>query len=314
LNGFSWAETLIKNLTNLNVHFRFLRNANGITGIQNSKIQRYVCLVENLQHEPDVLGGDEEAFSVTGMKRLLMRASWVGGLMAAVCLCPGAARGDLVVAWSRTVQLYDERTGALLAQTTNSYRGETLTSITVGPDGNIYGPENFGGPGSVIRFDARTANVVDEFVPYDDYNAALWIPGTARFGPDGDLYVGSSVGRNGKPLIYRFDGKTGGAKGNLLLDASLSGGLFAFGPDGNLYLYSTTGDGVLIVRVNPQTGELIDTFATLPEVSSVYGWRSITFWAGRESLSAEEKRLSSGWDVWRIDGAFYRYGRSRDDE
>src|SRR4051812_7863349 len=123
--------------------------------------------------------------------RRQLPALWFHWLSFAAGLGLVTARADLVVAWNSAVRLYDERSGASLGHTTNSYRGETLTSVAVGPDGNIYAPENFGGPGSVIRFDGRTGNVTDEFVPYADFENVPTIPSSIGFGPGGDLFVGS---------------------------------------------------------------------------------------------------------------------------
>jgi len=62
------------------------------------------------------------------------------------------------------------------------------------------------------------------------------------FGPDGDLYVGSS--RNDR--ILRFDGSTGEFIGLFVEDGELASPFsLVFGPDGDLYVTSGTGDRVL---------------------------------------------------------------------
>lgn len=189
-------------------------------------------------------------------------------------------RGDLVVGFSKTIRIYDEQTGTLLASTTNSFTGETLTSVTIGPDNNIYGPQNYGGPGSVIEFDARTANVVKEFVPYNgtlsiSETNLLTHPTVAQFGPNADLYVGSATFAGSR--IFQYDGITGTLKRKFVTDSAVYSSIFAFGPDANCYLLCQSKNHDAIARFKTDTAEFLGIFATLPEPAGSGAVQSLQF-------------------------------------
>src|SRR5207249_6191735 len=87
----------------------------------------------------------------------------------------------------------------------------------------------------ILRFSGSTGAFLDEFVTAG--SGDLDAPSGLVFGPDGNLYVGSTT-RN---TILRFDG-TSGAFIDVFVPAG-RGGLtvpvgLAFGPDGNLYVAS----------------------------------------------------------------------------
>ncbi|XZO01900.1 MAG: hypothetical protein ACM65L_26100 [Microcoleus sp.] len=132
---------------------------------------------------------------------------------------------------------------------------------------------------NVLRFDGKTGNLVDEFIPAA--SGGLFRPDTVIFGPDGngdgksDIYIASGdkpgkSGEIGASAVLRYDGITGafidrfvGDNPNTTTDES--GGLsrpygLAFGPDGNFYVSSFLTDQIL--RYNGKTGQFIDVFAT----------------------------------------------------
>ena len=83
------------------------------------------------------------------------------------------------------------------------------------------------------------------------------------FGPDGNLYISTSISSSGSPAtgtILRFDGRTGVFLNTFVSKGS--GGLeFAndvvFGPDGNLYVINS---GEEILRYDGRTGAFLNVF------------------------------------------------------
>src|SRR5262249_27563785 len=83
------------------------------------------------------------------------------------------------------------------------------------------------------------------------------------FGPDGNLYVGTTAFQARHPSVLRYDGRTGA-----FMDAFVpetSGGLGVptgplFGPDGNLYLRSGLGGPGAVLRSEGPRGAFIDQF------------------------------------------------------
>ena len=172
--------------------------------------------------------------------------------------------------------------------------------IAVGPQGDIYASSTFllGSPpppkiAGVLRFRGTNGFFVGVVAPHTSPHAVnnLYGPSDLRFGPDGNLYVGTSWGfffGPGVPEVFpilRYNGATG-AFIDIFVPAG-SGGLgmpnhFVFGPDGNLYVCNWAEDfhaGPLggeytiiehggVLRFNGATGAFIDAF--IPAENEVY--------------------------------------------
>jgi len=174
--------------------------------------------------------------------------------------------GRLLVAGenSNTVNAYDAEGGFLdlcMLPGEGGLDGPEL--ITLGPDGLYYltGQSN-----AVYRLDPQNCRFVDVFIEDDPATPQLENGGLAwahgiTFGPDGNLYVASSMNNR----VIRFDGKTGEPMGNFV--APGSGGLnfpigIAFGPDAHLYVASFQNSRIL--RYDGQTGAFLGLVAFLP--------------------------------------------------
>lgn len=100
---------------------------------------------------------------------------------------------------------------------------------------------------SIQRYRADTLEFVDTFITVPGNPGITGI----TFGPDGDIYLGGYTSDS----VFRFDGSSGAAKGEVvrrsgMLDGPDNG--LTFGPDGKLYIpgYDTNN----VVRWDPQTG------------------------------------------------------------
>jgi sugar lactone lactonase YvrE len=119
-----------------------------------------------------------------------------------------------------------------------------------------------GGTDSVVRYDGRTGAFIDIFAS----GGGLDSPNGLVFGPDGNLYVGSTDGELGIPennRVLRYDGTTGAFIDTFV--APGAGGLgepdgITFGLDGNLYVANTSAGNVL--RYDGTSGAFIDIFAS----------------------------------------------------
>jgi sugar lactone lactonase YvrE len=140
--------------------------------------------------------------------------------------------------------------------------------LIFGPNGNLYATS--GGlnapPGSstVLRFNGKTGEFIDAFVPAG--SGGLAGPRALVFGPDGNLYVNCSDPAPGP--VLRYDGTTGAfldifvSAANNPFGENSAGyprGL-VFGPDGNLYVGNGWVDHTSVLRYDGQTGALIDAF------------------------------------------------------
>ena len=132
--------------------------------------------------------------------------------------------------------------------------------VVFGPDGKLYVSNGFGD--SISRFDGTTGASLGFFVGPGAYG--LDAPVGMAFGRSEDLYVASFPTNT----IFRF----GGASGALVstFDLPYQDGLdtlldVAFGPDKNLYASVRLGAGsTSILRLDPDSGALLGTFASLP--------------------------------------------------
>jgi sugar lactone lactonase YvrE len=144
--------------------------------------------------------------------------------------------------------------------------------LIFGPDGNLYATSGgLNAPpdsSSVLRFDGKTGQFIDAFVPPG--SGGLTGPRALVFGPDGNLYV-NSYGP-GPGTVLRYDGTTG-----TFLDVFVPAGSnpfgesgsgyprgLVFGPDGNLYVGYPGGQAAhpSVLRYDGKTGALIDAFVS----------------------------------------------------
>jgi sugar lactone lactonase YvrE len=127
-----------------------------------------------------------------------------GGVAAARAGEPG-----LLVAMHDTgrVERYDPKTGAHQATLVSGLTAPNV--VAEGPDGRLYVSTGApGGPGAVLRFDARTGRRLDTFVAVPPGQPGHLARATGLAWHDGDLLVASQ----GDGKVHRYDGKTGGWK------------------------------------------------------------------------------------------------------
>ena len=113
---------------------------------------------------------------------------------------------------------------------------------------------------SVERFDGATGQHKGAFVPKN--SGGLRNALGMAFGPDGNLYVGSStqVGAPGS-IVKRYDAQTEAFIGDFTFGAVMYSPIsLAFGPDGNLYVSSWESGGGNVLRYNGTTGAFMDVF------------------------------------------------------
>ncbi len=138
--------------------------------------------------------------------------------------------------------------------------------IVFGPDGDLYLSNGLGD--SIGRYNGTTGAFFGYFV---HRTLGFQAPIGMTFGPSGDLYVasfptntifrfgaetGEVISRFVLPNIDGYDNQLGIAfQYNTLLD-------IAFGPDQKLYA-AMRGYGTEIIKLDPNTGVIIDQFATL---------------------------------------------------
>jgi hypothetical protein len=149
---------------------------------------------------------------------------------------------------------YDAATGEFereFSQTVigNNVEGDpqetTIYGLTVGPDGELYTSiSGFGGV--VVRYDLPSGALMDVFAG----GGGMAYPDHLAFGPDGHLYV--TLWEAGR--IDRYDGTTGIPLGTFT-DAAYGG--FAFQGD---YMYAINPSTNQVLRLDPQTGDVIDVF------------------------------------------------------
>lgn len=171
---------------------------------------------------------------------------WTGSVEAAL-LVASFDSGDVLS--------FDDTTGEFISIFAEGLPGDAPTSMTFGPDGNLYVGMGLGGSGAIRRYDGATGTFIDTFVN----DASLSLISSITFGADKNLYVTDF----GNDKVVRFNGNTGAFVDNFVPTGR--GGLngpegLTFGLDGNLYVGSRITNQVL--RYNSSTGVFIDVFAT----------------------------------------------------
>lgn len=139
--------------------------------------------------------------------------------------------------------------------------------IAFGPDASLYVTNGLGN--SISRFNGSTGALLG-YVGLG--TTGFQAPIGMAFGPTGDLYVASFPTNS----IFRFNAGTGVLVGQFSLpnldgyDSNLGISFqydtlldIAFGPDQNLYA-AMRGYGTAILELNPNSGVILDQFATLP--------------------------------------------------
>jgi sugar lactone lactonase YvrE len=145
---------------------------------------------------------------------------------------PTAGEPGLLVAMHDTgrVERYDPKTGAHQATLVSGLTAPNV--VAEGPDGRLYVSTGApGGPGAVLRFDARTGRRLDTFVAVPPGKPGHLARATGLAWHDGDLLVASQ----GDGKVHRYDGKTGGWKAHVAT-ASPGGVTQIAVRDGRLYL------------------------------------------------------------------------------
>lgn len=174
---------------------------------------------------------------------------------------PAEVRGDLLVSSSEShaVLAYDDATGAFKKVFASDPGLRGPRGLAFGPDGRLYVASNdHSDPTfpyySVQRFDRNTGELLDEFVPGG--TEGLSGPEGLAFGPDGHLYVASSLSNS----VLKFDGTTAELLATLPLPASAPLPTnwpiaLAFAADGRLHVSSLAAN-----RVLRHNGAAFDTF------------------------------------------------------
>ncbi|MBG1270506.1 Vgb family protein [Nostoc sp. WHI] len=169
---------------------------------------------------------------------------WTGSAEAAL-LVAGLENGDVLS--------FDDTTGEFIGIFAEGLPGDSPTSMTFGPDSNLYVGIN---TGAIRRYDGLTGTFIDTFASVDRSQSLIT---SITFGVDKNLYVTDFDGDR----VVRFNGTTGAFIDNFVPTGS--GGLngptgLTFGPDGNLYVASRISNQVL--RYDSSTGAFINVFAT----------------------------------------------------
>jgi hypothetical protein len=173
----------------------------------------------------------------------------------------GGPQGNLFVKhWSGegTIEEYDGVTGAYIRTFPSGGVLEGGVGLALGPEGHLYAPDSTRG---ISRWDTTSGLSLGTFVAAGA--GGLEWPTVARFGPDGNLYVGSLNFVSDVHEVLRFDGTTGAFIDVFV--ANGSGGLVgprdhAFGPGGDLFVSSHPMGEVL--RFDGMTGEFEQVFAS----------------------------------------------------
>ncbi|MCK7594131.1 hypothetical protein [Pseudomarimonas salicorniae] len=174
----------------------------------------------------------------------------LAGLAACLTILgvPSPARADcerlLVSGYHSTVHVYDGCTGGFLRELDARTRLNGAQAVRE-RDGLLYVVAE--GSNTIVRYRADSFEFVDFFVSVTGNPGITGV----TFGPDGDMYLG---GYN-SDSVFRFDGQTGAAKGEVVRRADGANGVdngLVFGPDGLLYVPGF--DSHNVIRWNPATG------------------------------------------------------------
>ena len=173
---------------------------------------------------------------------------------------------DLLVSSARApgegqVLRFNGQTGASLGVFANV--SESAEGIVYRPGGNVYVASEGVGIGAIDEFNPLTGALVRRFVnPFAD-PIAYTLPRNFTFGPDGNLYAGTTrFSGNSITGVLRYNGATGAQTGAFVPDGS--GGLVGafdvkFGPDGNLYVSEGGGADRSVRKYNGVSGAFLAT-------------------------------------------------------
>lgn len=203
-----------------------------------------------------------------------------------------AASADVVISGFHGIRIYNEQTGAFMA---NVQTGEEQEGIAFGRDGRLYALINDMGGGWISRYASGSYTREGGFGPHD----FTGMPMGMALGPDGNLYVGGANAFGMEGGIRRLDGKTGKDLGVFVPtgDGGLGlGAVLVFGPDGNLYV-SNWGDSK-VMRFDGTSGEFRDDFIS-PGSGGLEEAAGLVFGADGDAYVSSGKTS----EVLRFDGA-----------
>ncbi|MFH1745479.1 MAG: PQQ-binding-like beta-propeller repeat protein [Planctomycetota bacterium] len=171
-----------------------------------------------------------------------------------------APNGDLIVASFRNVMRISAFDGSTVwdSPRLGSVSGNCGAAAT---DEAVYVVDAVGGGHEVVRYDMATG-----FEMYaSDVMPGFTLQNTPMVGPDGTIYVSRTQNNATVDFFYAFsdDGVSFSEKWNIPAGWSTSSE-FGVGPDGSVYMMAP---GDELVRLDPETGTVIDTAGVIPDFS-----------------------------------------------